>query len=126
MTTAQEDAGRSHVLIIHEVEDYERWKAIFDDAATIRRDAGEIAYQLWPTRPMHGAWSTFLAGARWPQRAPSSNLQGWSRSGVSRAFAHRSTSISTKSKQKFSDACGRARLTIKECSDDFACLYRRE
>jgi heme-degrading monooxygenase HmoA len=46
VTAAQENAGRSHVLIIHEVEDYERWKAIFDDAATIRRDAGEIAYQL--------------------------------------------------------------------------------
>ncbi len=35
-----------HVLIIHEVEDYKKWKAIFDDAATIRREAGEIAYQL--------------------------------------------------------------------------------
>lgn len=35
-----------HVLIIHEVEDYEKWKAIFDDAATMRREAGEIAYQL--------------------------------------------------------------------------------
>jgi len=34
------------VLIIHEVEDYAKWKAIFDDAATIRRDAGEIDYQL--------------------------------------------------------------------------------
>ena len=35
-----------HVLIIHEVEDYEKWKVIFDDAATMRREAGEIAYQL--------------------------------------------------------------------------------
>lgn len=35
-----------HVLIIHEVDDYEKWKAIFDDAAPIRREAGEIAYQL--------------------------------------------------------------------------------
>jgi heme-degrading monooxygenase HmoA len=35
-----------HVLIIHEVEDYEKWKFVFDDATTIRREAGEIAYQL--------------------------------------------------------------------------------
>lgn len=35
-----------HVLIIHEVEDYEKWKAVFDDAASIRREAGEIAWQL--------------------------------------------------------------------------------
>ena len=36
----------SHVLIIHEVADYPRWKAIFDGAAAIRRDAGEIEYRL--------------------------------------------------------------------------------
>ncbi len=35
-----------HVLIIHEVEDYEKWKAVFDGAGTIRREAGELAYQL--------------------------------------------------------------------------------
>ncbi|NOT84885.1 MAG: antibiotic biosynthesis monooxygenase [Methylococcaceae bacterium] len=35
-----------HVLIIHEVEDYSAWKAIFDNAATIRKNAGEIRYQL--------------------------------------------------------------------------------
>ena len=34
------------VLIIHEVEDYAKWKAIFDDAAVMRRRAGEIEYQL--------------------------------------------------------------------------------
>lgn len=36
----------SFVLIIHEVEDYERWKQVFDDAARLRHAAGEIAYQL--------------------------------------------------------------------------------
>ncbi len=41
-----EPSDGCHVLIIHEVEDYEKWKAVFDDAATIRREAGEIAYQL--------------------------------------------------------------------------------
>lgn len=35
-----------HVLIIHEVESYPAWKTIFDRAAGIRREAGEIRYQL--------------------------------------------------------------------------------
>ena len=35
-----------HVLIIHEVEAYPAWKAIFDQAADMRKQAGEINYQL--------------------------------------------------------------------------------
>lgn len=35
-----------HVLIIHEVESYLAWKSIFDQAADIRKSAGEISYQL--------------------------------------------------------------------------------
>lgn len=35
-----------HVLIIHEVEDYEAWKKIFDAAAPIRKTAGEQSYQV--------------------------------------------------------------------------------
>lgn len=35
-----------YVLIIHEVEDYIAWKKVFDNAATIRKNAGEISYQL--------------------------------------------------------------------------------
>lgn len=35
-----------YVLIIHEVESYSVWKLIFDEAAAIRRRAGEIRYQL--------------------------------------------------------------------------------
>ena len=35
-----------HVLIIHEVENYPAWKAIFDQAANIRKQSGEISYQL--------------------------------------------------------------------------------
>jgi quinol monooxygenase YgiN len=35
-----------HVLIIHEVESYPAWKAVFDQAAEIRKNAGEISYQL--------------------------------------------------------------------------------
>ena len=34
------------VLIIHEVADYAVWKAIFDQAAGIRKSAGEMSYQL--------------------------------------------------------------------------------
>jgi quinol monooxygenase YgiN len=35
-----------HVLIIHEVESYPAWKVVFDQAAGIRKEAGEISYQL--------------------------------------------------------------------------------
>ena len=35
-----------HVLIIHEVEDYEAWKKIFDAASAIRKNAGELSYQV--------------------------------------------------------------------------------
>ena len=35
-----------YVLIIHEVESYPAWKAVFDQAAGIRKQAGEICYRL--------------------------------------------------------------------------------
>lgn len=35
-----------HVLIIHEVNAYPAWKTVFDQAAGIRKSAGEISYQL--------------------------------------------------------------------------------
>ena len=35
-----------YVLIIHEVEAYQTWKVVFDNAAMIRKNAGEISYQL--------------------------------------------------------------------------------
>ena len=35
-----------HVLISHEVEAYPAWKAIFDQATEMRKQAGEISYQL--------------------------------------------------------------------------------
>jgi hypothetical protein len=41
--------GRPYVLIIHEVDDYPKWKCVFDEAAQIRRDAGEIEYTLLST-----------------------------------------------------------------------------
>jgi quinol monooxygenase YgiN len=35
-----------YVLIIHEVESYPAWKAVFDQAAGIRKSAGELSYQV--------------------------------------------------------------------------------
>ena len=35
-----------HVLIIHEVENYTVWKQVFDNASGIRKDAGELSYQV--------------------------------------------------------------------------------
>ena len=35
-----------YVLIIHEVENYTVWKKIFDEAASIRKHAGEQSYQV--------------------------------------------------------------------------------
>jgi heme-degrading monooxygenase HmoA len=40
------DLPMPYVLIIHEVQDYAVWKAIFDKAAGIRKAAGEVSYQL--------------------------------------------------------------------------------
>ncbi len=36
----------AHVLIIHEVDDYPAWKRVFDDAAGIRKEAGERSFQV--------------------------------------------------------------------------------
>jgi quinol monooxygenase YgiN len=36
----------THVLIIHEVADYAAWKGIFDGAAGIRKEGGEMSYQV--------------------------------------------------------------------------------
>lgn len=35
-----------HVLIIHEVEAYPVWKTVFDEARGIRKNAGELSYEL--------------------------------------------------------------------------------
>jgi quinol monooxygenase YgiN len=35
-----------YVLIIHEVADYAAWKRVFDNAAGMRKSAGEIRYRL--------------------------------------------------------------------------------
>lgn len=58
-----------YVLIIHEVADYLAWKKIFDNAATIRRVAGERSYQILkvqsnPNRIVHFSAWTSLDDAR--------------------------------------------------------------
>ena len=35
-----------YVLIIHEVADYAAWKKVFDNASKIRKEAGELSYQV--------------------------------------------------------------------------------
>ncbi|MDP3852513.1 antibiotic biosynthesis monooxygenase [Phenylobacterium sp.] len=35
-----------YVLILHEVDDYLAWKAVFDAAADIRKAAGELSFQV--------------------------------------------------------------------------------
>ena len=39
-------SNMNYVLIIHEVEDFSLWKKIFDEASKIRKEAGEISYQV--------------------------------------------------------------------------------
>jgi quinol monooxygenase YgiN len=57
------------VLIIHSVRDYPAWKRIFDDAAAIRKKAGEQSFRVLvdekdPNRVIHfSRWSS-LAEAR--------------------------------------------------------------
>lgn len=36
----------NYVLIIHEVKNYTAWKKVFDDAAVLRKQAGEQSYQV--------------------------------------------------------------------------------
>lgn len=58
-----------YVLIIHEVEDYPAWKTVFDNAAGIRREAGERSYQVLKyendaNRIVHFSAWTSVAAAR--------------------------------------------------------------
>ena len=58
-----------HVLIIHEVADYEAWKKVFDGAAAIRKAAGERSYQVLrfehePNKIVHFSAWTSIADAK--------------------------------------------------------------
>jgi heme-degrading monooxygenase HmoA len=57
------------VLIIHDVADYAAWKLVFDKASGIRRDAGEVTYQVLkyqddPNRIVHFSRWRSLEAAR--------------------------------------------------------------
>ncbi len=59
----------AHVLIVHEVADYDAWKVVFDAAADIRREAGERSYQVLcaetdPNTVVHFSTWTSTAAAR--------------------------------------------------------------
>ena len=55
-----------YVLIIHNVKDYAEWKKGFDGAAALRKDAGELEYQVLqderePNRVVHfSIWQSHL------------------------------------------------------------------
>ncbi|MEG4856582.1 antibiotic biosynthesis monooxygenase [Microcoleus sp. K1-B6] len=58
-----------YVLIIHEVENYEAWKQVFDNAESIRKEAGERSYQVLkydsePNKIVHFSAWTSIADAR--------------------------------------------------------------
>lgn len=58
-----------YVLIIHEVENYEAWKKVFDSATIIRKEAGERSYQVLkydnePNKIVHFSAWTSIADAR--------------------------------------------------------------
>lgn len=58
-----------YVLIIHEVEDYPAWKKVFDNAAGIRKEAGERSFQVLkyesdPNKIVHFSAWTSIADAR--------------------------------------------------------------
>ncbi len=58
-----------YVLIVHDVENYEAWKDIFDAAAEIRAAAGEIRFQVLsstgdPNRIVHFSRWTSAQAAR--------------------------------------------------------------
>jgi quinol monooxygenase YgiN len=58
-----------HVLIVHQVDDYLAWKAVFDEAAPLRKAAGEVRYQVLradtdPSRVVHFSQWRGLDAAR--------------------------------------------------------------
>ena len=64
-----ENTSLPYVLIIHEVADYPAWKKVFDNAAGIRKAAGERTYQVLcyendARKVVHFSTWTSLADAR--------------------------------------------------------------
>ncbi len=46
IATTAASLAESTVLILHEVRDYGVWKQVFDEAASLRRTAGERTYEV--------------------------------------------------------------------------------
>jgi quinol monooxygenase YgiN len=58
-----------YTLIIHDVDDYSAWKQVFDQAASIRKQAGELSYQVLrdenqPNKIVHFSQWTSTTDAR--------------------------------------------------------------
>lgn len=70
MNRNEKDPVQPRVLIIHEVASYAPWKAIFDGAAALRREAGERSYQVLqdagnPNLVVHlSSWTSHAAARR--------------------------------------------------------------
>ena len=83
-----------HVLIIHEVEAYAAWKRVFDQAAAMRKAAGELSYQLLRYDTDANAVVYFSA---WFRRGAFSNRLRWSKFAGRPGSKHPNSSICTKS-----------------------------
>jgi heme-degrading monooxygenase HmoA len=63
------------VLILHDVDDYGAWKSAFDDAAGLRKQAGEVSFDLLrfdedANRVVHlSEWNSLEAARRFFQSA---------------------------------------------------------
>lgn len=86
MDGREHDSEGRYVLIVHEVEDYSKWKQVFDAAAGRRREAGEIEYQLFAFDRDARQIVHLRAGGRSTRRGTSSNRRGSSRSAVTRVW----------------------------------------
>ncbi len=64
----------AYVLITHDVEDYDAWKVIFDIAAPIRKEAGEISYQVLRYEQDPKKLFTFQSGRPYPMQNHSLSL----------------------------------------------------
>ena len=70
-----------YVLIIHEVNDYAVWKKIFDEAYGIRKEAGEISFQVLkyeddPQKIVHfSRWSSLEKAKQFFQSPAIANIR---------------------------------------------------
>ena len=58
----QEDSGRAHLVVQHQVEDFAKWKGVFDSVIELRRSNGEVSAQVLQT---DGDENSILAIFEW-------------------------------------------------------------